>query len=864
MKPVVKGTAFSLFHVPYLMSSYGNIPYYEKEFRPESEYLKNLVLSLRSYDEAVSYPPNQVFIGNLPPTELNKISRPWHDNLLLSAKREGEFGEIFPEEEFYIWLKIADSFDLVWLSNEFIAQIKEKVLNHPLIQPSDQKDIGEGKSLEDINKVVSDGAAIGLWLGDRLIGCVKNGHAYDENLKGYPILEKLANKATSIIVLRQLIKKSGLSPSDIDFILESSEEAVGDMFQPGGGDLAKAIAEKAFCVNANGMDVRAFCAGPAGAMVIATSLVKSGICKNVVVLGGGSVPKLGMNSKEHVAKGMKPLEDCLGAVAVLVSENDEASPVIRTDSIGRHKIGTGSSPQAITTALVLEPLRKASLKFSDIDVYAPELHNPDITEPAGAGDVPLANLKMIAALAVMQGEIKKEDINSFIVERGVMGFAPTQGHIPSGIPIMGWARKELMAGNIKKVMVIGKGSLFLARMTNQAEGFSFIIEQNLPEKVDLPTEDECLTEIQTPTFEKNKVVKIGITLSDSEFGPQEIIKGAERASRENSLIQVVLIGENNHDSELPFIPVIGGLREEHKKMDQLLDSGQLDGAVTLHYDFPLGVTTVGKAITPGKGNEVFISSTTGFSAVNRVEAMIFNAIFGTAVAKAQGRKVPTLGIVNVEGSRLVEKALSELIANGYSVGLGTSLRKDGGMVLRGNDILAGSTDVMICDSLTGNILIKMYSAFLTGGSYEGIGYGYGPAVGKGYVRRIAIISRASGAPVIKGAIEDLFQNIKGGYLSFLEKEIELAEKAGLNEIIKKYSSRSLEPKGEDLKIVVTPKPCDEEIPGIDVLMIDTAVELLLKEGIYSEPCMGCTGPAVRVNKEDKEVAYSTLKAKGLI
>ncbi len=838
------------------MSHYGNIPYYESKFRPESEYLNNLPINLRTYEEAVAYAPNQVFIGNLQPEKLREIKRPWHNNPIPSARREGEWGEIIPEEEFYAWLKISDSFDLVWLKKDYILQIKEKISNHSLIQSSDFKDLGEGKTVDDIEKLISDGTAIRLWLNNQFIGCIRNAHSYDENLKGYPLLEKLSNKATAVIVLRQLIKYTGLNPSDIDFILESSEEAVGDMFQPGGGDLAKSIAEKAFCINANGMDVRAFCAGPAGAVILAASMVKAGICKNIVVIGGGSVPKLGMNSKEHIAKGIKALEDCLGAAAVLISENDGLSPVINTDSIGRHKVGSGASPQAITSALVLEPLKKLGLKFSDIDIYAPELHNPDITEPAGAGDVPLANIKMIAALAVMQGELKREEMDNFIIEKGVIGFSPTQGHIPSGIPILGWVRKEIINKKINRAMVVGKGSLFLARMTNLAEGFSFIVENNSTEKIDM------LKSILPITVKES--FKIGITLPGNEFGPQEIIKGAEMAARDNRSLEIILIGNKNYGSHLSLIETEDNLKSCHQKMESMLDSSQLDGAVTLHYDFPIGITTVGKVKTPGRGKDVYVSTTTGFSAISRVEAMILNTIYGIAIAKAHGISSPTVGIINVEGSRLVEKALQELYANGYPINPGHSLRADGGMVLRGNDLLAGSTDVMICDSLTGNILTKIFSAFLTGGDYEGIGYGYGPAVGRGSKRKISIVSRASGASAIKGAIEDLLHCIRGDYLSFVEKELSLAENAGLQEIIEKHILICQEPKVERVKLIVSPKPCDEEIPGIDVLMIDTAVDLLMVEGIYAEPCMGCTGPAVRINKDDKEKAVKALKNRGLI
>lgn len=50
--------------------------------------------------------------------------------------------------------------------------------------------------------------------------------------------------------------------------------------------------------------------------------------------------------------------------------------------------------------------------------------------------------------------------------------------------------------------------------------------------------------------------------------------------------------------------------------------------------------------------------------------------------------------------------------------------------MRGNDVLQGTPDIMVCDSLTGNIMVKMLSSYTTGGSFEASGYGYGPGVGK--------------------------------------------------------------------------------------------------------------------------------------
>ncbi|NMR86148.1 glycine reductase, partial [Vibrio parahaemolyticus] len=116
------------------------------------------------------------------------------------------------------------------------------------------------------------------------------------------------------------------------------------------------------------------------------------------------------------------------------------------DAIGKHSVGAGASPQAITEALVYEPLKRIGLGIADVDKYAAELQNPEITLPAGAGNVPEANFKMIAALAVMKKELERADMADFIKERGMPGFAPTQGHIPSGVPFIGHACEKIKKG----------------------------------------------------------------------------------------------------------------------------------------------------------------------------------------------------------------------------------------------------------------------------------------------------------------------------------------------------------------------------------------------------------------------------------
>ena len=163
---------------------------------------------------------------------------------------------------------------------------------------------------------------------------------------------------------------------------------------------------------------------------------------------------------------------------MVLTADDGVNPQIDLEHLGRHTVGTGSAPQAVIQSLVGDPLAAAGLKFTDVDRYSPEMQNPDITKPAGAGDVPEANYKMIAALGVKSGDVEKADIPNFVAEHGIKGFAPTQGHIPSGVPSIGHLRDSLLAGDISRAMIIGKGSLFLGRLTNLFDGVSFMINKN--------------------------------------------------------------------------------------------------------------------------------------------------------------------------------------------------------------------------------------------------------------------------------------------------------------------------------------------------------------------------------------------------
>ena len=354
--------------------------------------------------------------------------------------------------------------------------------------------------------------------------------------------------------------------------------------------------------------------------------------------------------------------------------------------------------------------------------------------------------------------------------------------------------------------------------------------------------------------------RVGITTLGSELGLDNMIKGAEIAQERDSSIEVVLIGPKV-ESKLTQV-VVENEDEGYKRMEELLDSGEIGACVTMHYSFPIGVSTVGRVVTPGRGKEMFLATTTGTSSPHRVEAMVKNGIYGIIAAKTMGVQNPTVGILNVDGARQVERAFKELTSKGYPINFTESARADGGAVMRGNDLLMGTPDVMISDTLTGNILMKVFSSFTTGGSYESQGFGYGPGIGEGYDRTVLILSRASGIPVVANALSYGASLVKGNVNKVAKLEFEKANKAGFKDILKGLTKES---KKEEVTVEV--KAPDKEvvtgtIDGIDIMELEDAVQVLWKEGIYAESGMGCTGPIVMVNEQKVSTAIRVLAKAG--
>ncbi len=474
--PVILGVRYFLAHTPGLVE-HGSKP--ARDLPNDPGLATALASHLRPFEDAVAYPPNRAFLGGVYPDKLSELQKPWF-NTQGEVSRWGPHGEIMPEEEFYGLLKVGDDFDLLWLEENFTKSVAATLKKHPLVSQADIEHLGEGHPSSEIESRLGDpGAALPLRLRDgRTVGCIVRAHEQDATLTPDVLLENLACKASAAMAMRSLLAQDGIEPEGIDYIINSGEEAVGERYQRGGGNLAKAIGEMCGCNGATGSDIKAFCCGPVHALVMAGALVTSGVFRRVAVVGGCSLAKLGMKFRGHLDHDQPVLEDILAGVAIIVAPNDGRSPRFRLDSIGRHTVSAGSSQQAIFECLVSEPLRRLGLRFQDVDKYATELHNPEVTEPSGSGNVPLLNYRLIAAMAALGKEIDRADIPNFVERHGMPGFSPTQGHIASGIPFLGHAVEQIIAGEMERTMFLAKGSLFLGRMTQLSDGLSFILERN--------------------------------------------------------------------------------------------------------------------------------------------------------------------------------------------------------------------------------------------------------------------------------------------------------------------------------------------------------------------------------------------------
>jgi betaine reductase len=98
--------------------------------------------------------------------------------------------------------------------------------------------------------------------------------------------------------------------------------------------------------------------------------------------------------------------------------------------------------------------------------------------PANAGDVAERNYRMLGAVLAKAGKIGKAEIPGFVTERGVPGFAPTQGHIASALAYLPHAVHGLTDGPLQRCFLFARASLFLGQMTQLSDGMSLLVERH--------------------------------------------------------------------------------------------------------------------------------------------------------------------------------------------------------------------------------------------------------------------------------------------------------------------------------------------------------------------------------------------------
>ncbi|MEE8326710.1 MAG: glycine/sarcosine/betaine reductase complex component C subunit beta, partial [candidate division NC10 bacterium] len=442
--------------------------------------LEDLKARLRTFEQAESYLPNRIFLGTESPERLFEVERPWFNRRVEPAKGLSPFGDLVEEGSFIALLALSDLFRHISLLDRFWEDVKPRLDQSPLFSPLTRA-VPSLLSRSQMESKLAGKEGIPLYVGidPEPVGWVQHGHTEDDSLAAHILLENQCCKVSAALAAREIfLRNEHLKAESVDFILSCSEEAVGDRYQRGGGNLAKAVGEFAGCELSSGVDIKDFCAAPISAMVIAASLVQSGLFENVLVVGGSSLPKLGMKFLYHLEQKMPILEDVQAGVAVWIGRDDGRSPVINLASVGRHPVRSGTAVDQQLKALVVDPLERLELGVASVDRFVTELHNPDVTVPAKGGDVAERGYRMLAAVLASSGKMERGEIGGFVRKKGVPGYAPTQGHIASAFVYVPHALRALNQGEIRNCFFLARASLFLGQMTQLTDGMSVLLERH--------------------------------------------------------------------------------------------------------------------------------------------------------------------------------------------------------------------------------------------------------------------------------------------------------------------------------------------------------------------------------------------------
>jgi len=133
-----------------------------------------------------------------------------------------------PQAEFLLLMQICDCFDVVKLEKAFVAEHKAAIAEHPLFDEEMVGRLNEGVEISEIEHLVNEEHAEGLYHNNKLVGCVKRAHDIDVNLSAHVMHENLVSKASSVLALLHAVKNAGIDKSEVEYVIDCCEEACGD------------------------------------------------------------------------------------------------------------------------------------------------------------------------------------------------------------------------------------------------------------------------------------------------------------------------------------------------------------------------------------------------------------------------------------------------------------------------------------------------------------------------------------------------------------------------------------------------------------------------------------------------------------
>ena len=206
---VVSQAKLSLAHAPGMIR-HGSKP--ARELESDPDLAESLFGSLRTFEEAMAYPPNQAFLGAIHPRELPE--RPWTSASADGAERFAPHGEHMPEEELLGLMAAVDEFELLTLGEELSERAASALGQHPLSESFDLDRLGAVTG--DAEEAAERPGSLPLHLGgDHLGGAIHRADEEDSSLAAFVLLENLASKATATLALLHLVRDAGIDPASI-------------------------------------------------------------------------------------------------------------------------------------------------------------------------------------------------------------------------------------------------------------------------------------------------------------------------------------------------------------------------------------------------------------------------------------------------------------------------------------------------------------------------------------------------------------------------------------------------------------------------------------------------------------------------